>query len=248
MNTVVKSILIVDDQEGLRLTMAALFEDEGYDVVAVESGYKAVEEVKNKKYDIVFLDIKMPGLNGVDTLREIKKISPEMVVFMMTAYAMDSLIEEAIREGAAAIFYKPFDIEKIINAIKNIDGNTSILLVDDEESFLESFSELLKENGYSVRITKSGIEAIEIINNELVDIVFMDVVMPEVSGVEILKRMKESVSEKKIPIVIMLSAYEVNDRIQEALLLGAQDFIKKPVSIDKIKKTIKKYTSRNTST
>ena len=113
------SILVVDDLKSIRLTLGRILEDEGYTIVLAENGYQAIEAAKQTSFDLVFMDIKMPGINGVQTFREIKKISPRAAVIMMTASPAEELVREALDEGAYAVVYKPFDIEKIVSITKS---------------------------------------------------------------------------------------------------------------------------------
>ena len=113
-------ILIVDDEDGLRLSMAGIIEMDGHEVLDASNGYDAIELAKKHVFDAAFLDIKMPGINGVETFKQIKKISPATTVVMMTAYAVQHLIKEALDEGAYACISKPFDMEKIMETIKDI--------------------------------------------------------------------------------------------------------------------------------
>jgi two-component system response regulator HydG len=116
------NILVVDDIKSIRLTLGGILEDEGYNVVLAENGYQAIEAAKRTPFDLVFMDIKMPGINGVQTFREIKKINPEAVVVMMTAYSVEDLIRESLEEGAYAVVYKPFDIDDIVSVIDSALG------------------------------------------------------------------------------------------------------------------------------
>ena len=113
------NVLVVDDLKSIRLTLGGILEDEGYNVVLAEDGYQAIEMAKQTTFDLIFMDIKMPGINGVQTFREIKRINPEAVVIMMTAYSVEDLVREAVEEGAYAVVYKPFDIEKIVGIIES---------------------------------------------------------------------------------------------------------------------------------
>ena len=94
------NILVVDDIRSMRVTLGGILEDKGHNVVMVENGYQAIEAVKKTLFDVIFIDIKMPGINGVQTFREIKKIDRKAVVIMMTAYAVEDLRKEALEEGA----------------------------------------------------------------------------------------------------------------------------------------------------
>jgi len=118
--SVVKTnILVVDDLKSVRLTLGGILEDEGYSVVLAENGYQAIEAAKQTPFGLIFMDIKMPGINGVQTFREIKKINPKVVVIMMTASPAEELAKEALDEGAYAVVYKPFDVEKIVSITKS---------------------------------------------------------------------------------------------------------------------------------
>ena len=116
------NILVVDDLRSMRLTLGAILEDAGHNVVTVENGYEAIEAVKKTHFDAIFMDIKMPGINGVETFEEIKQIDPQAAVIMMTGYSVDDLIRKAVSEGAYICLHKPFDIEKVIGLVKEIGG------------------------------------------------------------------------------------------------------------------------------
>ena len=108
------SILIVDDNENMCTTMSMVLDHKGYNTHTVFDGVDAVEAVRERSFDLIFMDIKMPKLNGVEALHEIKLVRPEVIVVMMTAYTKDALTSEAYKEGACDVLNKPFDLEQII--------------------------------------------------------------------------------------------------------------------------------------
>jgi len=112
------NILVVDDLQSMRMTLGGILEDKGYNVVTVEDGYQAIEAVKKTHFDVIFMDIKMPGINGVQTFRKVKKIDPKAVVIMMTGYSVEDLVKRAVNEGAYTCLHKPFDIEKVITLVE----------------------------------------------------------------------------------------------------------------------------------
>lgn len=111
-------VLIVDDDNGIRFTLEGIIEDEGYSVRGAQNGYQAIELVKEIAFDWVFLDIRMPGLNGLETYLEIKKISPDSKVVMMTGFSVEALVKEALEEGVFAVLYKPLPVEQVLNLLK----------------------------------------------------------------------------------------------------------------------------------
>jgi two-component system response regulator HydG len=112
------SILIVDDDISLCKTITHILGRKGYMVTTAQDGPEAIERVKERSFDMTFVDIKMPLMNGVETYRRIKKIRPEAVVMMMTAYAVEDLVQKALQEGAYGITYKPLDIERVTTIIE----------------------------------------------------------------------------------------------------------------------------------
>jgi len=81
-----KKILIVDDEENIRILFKEELEDEGYAVDLASNGFEAIQKVKNNSYDLVVLDIKIPGIDGIQTLNEIKKINTNQPVILCSAY------------------------------------------------------------------------------------------------------------------------------------------------------------------
>ena len=88
-----RCILVIDDEHAIRRSFELALEDSGYHVTTVDSGEKGVLEVKNNAYKLVFLDLKMPGMNGVQTLRQIRELSMNLPVYVVTAFHKEFLME-----------------------------------------------------------------------------------------------------------------------------------------------------------
>jgi len=112
-------VLVVDDENVMRNLFTDLLTEQGYEVIAVKNGKEAVEKVKEINFAIAFIDVHMPLMNGVETLRTIKKIKPQTRIVMMDSFP-NVLIEEAKREGAVTCIHKPFEINEVINIMEEI--------------------------------------------------------------------------------------------------------------------------------
>jgi two-component system, NtrC family, response regulator HydG len=110
-------VLAVDDNEDVLMFYRRWGKSMGFEVVTVEDGRKAVEETKKGKFDLVFLDVQMPGMNGPETMKEIQKVAPSLPVFITTGSERDVVVEKAIKDGAAGYIYKPFDVEELADAV-----------------------------------------------------------------------------------------------------------------------------------
>lgn len=106
-------ILIVDDDKSMRYSLTKLFTKEGHQVTAAENGEEALTLVEEREFDLVLMDIKMPGMSGLEALREMKAHNPKLVVIIMTAFSTTSTAIEAIKLGAYDYIIKPFDIDQL---------------------------------------------------------------------------------------------------------------------------------------
>ena len=176
-------IMVVDDNEGMRVTLEAIVEDEGYLVTGVDNGHRAIELVQGAAYDLVFMDIKMPGINGVDTYREIKKLSPGSVVVMMTGFSVEDLVKEALDEGAYAVIYKPFAAEQIIDIMRAALKTALVLVVDDRAADRETLRAVLEDSGYRVSTAQDGNHAIHMARERHYHAILMDIGMPGMDGI-----------------------------------------------------------------
>ena len=236
-------VLVVDDQIGMLETFTDILEDRGFNVVTANDGFAAIEKVKEQSFDLIFMDIKMPGINGVQTFREIKKVNPKITVVMMTAYSVEDLIEEAIEEGAYTVIYKPFDMNKVIQTIEKVLDTNLILIVDDRLEDRETFKDALESKGYRVATAKDGYEAIELVRQGDFDIIFIDVKMPGVDG---LKTFEEIHKIKPAIPVIMVTGYSAEELLEDAIAKGAYACIHKPLEMDVVLRMVEEIRNKKT--
>ncbi len=106
-------MLVVDDEPGILETMSDILKEMNFKVTTARDGYQAIEIMKNGSFDAVVMDIKMPGIDGIETLKRIKVTKPDANVILVTAYASDDMVLAARKEGASTVLYKPIDLDKI---------------------------------------------------------------------------------------------------------------------------------------
>lgn len=116
------TILIVEDDQDLRESLATALRDEGYQVIWAQDADEAIASVKAHKVNIIFMDICLPDMNGVKVYKAIKKIQPAATTVMMTGFFVQDLVNAAISAGAYDILYKPFTMDDILKMIKKING------------------------------------------------------------------------------------------------------------------------------
>ena len=112
-------ILIVDDDENIRKVLAAILEDEGYTVESVGSAKEAIRRARKKFYNLALIDIRLPDMEGTELLRKIKDTTPRMRKIIVTGYPTLQNAIEAVNKRADAYIMKPFDVRKVLEAIRD---------------------------------------------------------------------------------------------------------------------------------
>lgn len=115
-----RSLLIVDDQPGIRLLLEELFRKEGYETRGASNGMEALQKIEQSRPDCILLDMKMPGMDGIEVLKKIKADWPTIPVMMMTAFGEMELTDEALAIGASKYFTKPFDVHEVREAVNHL--------------------------------------------------------------------------------------------------------------------------------
>jgi len=113
------NILVVDDNKDFADVFCDILKVNEFRAESCYGGAQAIEKVKKGDFDIIFLDIRMPEMDGIQTLKEVKKLKPDTNVIMMTGYSVDELVHKALEEKASDIIYKPFEINKVLSLIKS---------------------------------------------------------------------------------------------------------------------------------
>jgi two-component system response regulator HydG len=108
------NILVLDDHVEVAESLGEILELENHKVMLVHDGLSAVKAFREHQFDLGFFDIKMPGLNGVDSFLEIKKIKPLARIIMMSGFADDKLVSKAFDNGALGLLRKPFEVEELL--------------------------------------------------------------------------------------------------------------------------------------
>ncbi|MDZ7597991.1 MAG: sigma-54 dependent transcriptional regulator [Desulfobacterales bacterium] len=113
------SLLIVDDEPSILQTLGGLLTDEGFEVITAANGYEALKKIENESPDLVLLDIWMPGIDGIETLKEIKKAAPYIPVIIITGHGTIETAVRATKLGAFDLIEKPLSIDKVLVSIHN---------------------------------------------------------------------------------------------------------------------------------
>ena len=112
-------ILVVDDEDYTREIIKTIFNGEDIEVVAAKDGYEAIAKIKKTDFDVLAMDIRMPGLDGVETIAQIRKIDPKISIFIMTGYGNLDVLEKTKKDyDVYEVVAKPFDIDALMEIVK----------------------------------------------------------------------------------------------------------------------------------
>ena len=255
-----KKILIVDDNK-LNIKVAEkILAKYNPTIDSCESGFECLEKVKINKYDLILLDDMMPKMRGGEVLAKLKE-NPNFntPVIVLTANAINGMEEQYLSKGFNGYLAKPIEKDKLFyilnkylgKSTQNVEtkevettdySNKKVLVVDDNKVNITITCNFLKPYKFNIDFCESGKECLEKSNNNY-DLIFMDIMMPEMDGVQTLHKLKENPNFNTV--VIALTADAVEGAEQKYLNEGFDDYIAKPLIKEKLDNKIKRNINKN---
>ena len=173
-----KRILVADDDPDMARTVCDILRRRGWAPTEVHSGEAAVEAAARHHYAAVLMDVRMPGINGVEAFRVIRDAQPQTPVILMTAYAAPDLLAAAEREGVLQILPKPLPWPTLCSLLEKIASlDRSVLVVDDDPAFLETLEGVLEGAGRRVRRATTIDQAVQLLTERPPRVVVLDLAL-----------------------------------------------------------------------
>lgn len=194
-------ILVVDDDVDNARSLGELFELEGHCAEVVHSGEAAIEAFRREAFDVAFMDVMMPGRNGVDSFLEIRKLCPQARVYMMTGYSVEQLLRQAIDNGALGVMSKPLDPYKLLAALEDVGRSGLVVLADDDPHAGQHLELLLTAAGRPSWLVRSSGDLKFAAAADGDEVLIVDLKAPLITGVEIYKDLKRA--GRSAPTVII---------------------------------------------
>lgn len=224
-------ILVVDDEDSLRVSLAANLELEGYEVVEAADGARAVDLVREQAFDLVITDVRMPGIDGVEAFRRMRRIRPDLVVVLMTAFSLERLLEEALDEGVYTVVTKPFAVDRVMGVVSRAVRRKVILVVDDKAEHAEAVAHAFCGVGLAAAAVNDGATAVGLVQRGCVDVCVIELVMPGMDGLrtcEEIRRIDPSIA------IIAVSGHTVPEMMHRIMSLGGYACLRKPFAMGEL--------------
>jgi DNA-binding NtrC family response regulator len=241
----VRLLLVDDEAEFLEATAAALSR-RGFEVAVAPDGRVALLCLATESFDVVVLDVKMPGVDGVEIFHRIAEQLPQLPVIMLTGHGTVRQAFETSRDGVYDYLTKPCDVDTLARIAREAAASRSfgayrgsdardapqeirVLLVDDDEELLEALVPALKRRKILASTATNAASALKLVERHHIDVAVVDIRMPGLNGLELLRRIGKV---KPCVEVILLTGQPTMRRMVEAVHERAFAFLVKPQPVD----------------
>jgi len=236
-------LLLVDDEVDFLEAMTPALTRRGFRVRAAADGPAALQVLWTEPVDVVVLDVKMPGMNGVEVFHEIRRVAPGLPVILLTGHGSIPQAFETSRDGVADYLTKPCDADHLAEVVRRvlvarsagdehpapIADHIRLLLVDDDRDFTAALRPALERRGLDVTVAQSGTDAAGLPGRQGFDVAIVDLRMPDMDGLTLLAALKDADPALE---VIVLTAHGTAESARRGLVDGAFDYLTKPQPVD----------------
>ncbi|HBB91015.1 MAG TPA: histidine kinase [Bacteroidales bacterium] len=256
-----KKLLVVEDDAAMRLSIHELIGEENIQIVSVSKGQEAIELLKKESFDAMILDLGLEDMTGYDLLQKIgkRKDSHAMPVIIYTGKELTREEEERLKSYSDRIIIKgiksperllaettlflhqvqsnlPEEKQKMLRNLhpkEDVMKDKIVLIVDDDMRNVFAVTSLLEDVGLKIVVGKNGRDGIEKLKNNPVDLILMDIMMPEMNGYEAMEEIRKEMKYRKLPIIALTAKAMPGDR-EKCLRAGASDYLTKPIDSEKL--------------
>lgn len=226
-------VLVVDDDPEMVRLLRGCLEDEGLSVLTASTAAEATSLAVDRRPDVILLDLLLPDQSGLELLKVLKsQASTQHIPVMVVSVMNDAL--KGLTLGAAEYMVKPVDRGAIVSSVRRLlegtAGRPTVLVVDDERDTAELIRETLHSEGFRSLVAHDGREALELIARRRPNVVILDIMMPEMSGFEVLEALQRDRNLSRIPVLVLTARGDEADA-QRGLALGARRYLSKPFDV-----------------
>lgn len=234
-----RKILVVDDEPDTCANLADILTDLGFHVDTACDGESALSLVRKRPYDVALLDLKMPGMDGLELYKRIKQLRAGTVAMIVTAYASDRTAQEALDAGAWRIVPKPVDLQGLFRLVEEASQQPLVMIIDDDYDLCHSLWDLFREHGIRVSMAQGLTDAAGRLREEKLNVALIDMRLPEGDGRDVFRIVRETNPQART-VVITGHRNELDQLVAQVLAAGADAVCYKPFDVQILVETVKK--------
>ena len=205
-------ILVVDDNRALADNLAEILEDAGHETVVVEHPEAALAAAEETRFDLMLLDVRLPGMDGVELFERLRTLAPKAHFLLMTAFTDARRLHDAWRAGVQSILPKPVPLAHLLGFVDAVArGERIALVVEDEETLAGNLAEVL-EDQWTVRRARTVAEAREGAAESPLKVALVDLRLPDGLGVDLVRHLRA----RHVAVMVMTGM----DRSEAQALVG----------------------------
>jgi signal transduction histidine kinase/DNA-binding response OmpR family regulator len=242
-------VLVVDDDPDVVAFTRASLEREGFAVVSAGTAHEGATMAARRRPDVILLDLLLPDRSGLDLLQSLKADpATRGIPVLVVSVTQDSI--KALSLGAAECLSKPVSSETMVDMVRRLldgsQGEATVLVVDDETDTVDFIRDTLKAEGFRVLVAHDGHQALEVLKRRTPHLVLLDLMMPELSGFEVLQALASDPATSDIPVVVLTARGGDGDQ-QRGLALGARRYMNKPFDVRELIAEVQRQVGARTS-
>jgi CheY-like chemotaxis protein len=254
-------ILVVDDERSVRETTLELLEQLGHEAREASGGSEALEAVQDWTPDVMVTDLYMPGMNGTELVRQARRQDEQLKCIVASGYATTATRQELAALGVGRVLDKTRLVGELPLRLNEMLGDAppsvheqpadyarerpqaasasiKVLVVDDHDGVRALVGDLCEELGYQVNEARNGKEAVERVERGTYDMIFMDIHMPQMNGIQAIQEIRTA--QPQAFVVAMTGEANTNE-IAKARRYGAYDCLSKPFEVAELRKVVEKF-------
>ncbi len=227
----VRRVLVVDDDDDFRVLIRRQLTDAGYEVLDARDAASAIHIARTMRPDIITVDLLMPGLDGWEFIERLRSEEGLARIPVVVVSGVPDATESDRRPEGVAVVTKGEGLDRLLREISQSLGNRRgavVLVAEDDADLRGVLTAALTRNGHRVLQARDGAEALAAIEREPVDLLVLDLVMPNIDGYEVMARLKANSTYARIPVVVVSGADRSSSELR-SLRLGANVYLTKPI-------------------
>jgi DNA-binding response OmpR family regulator len=246
------SVLVVDDERLICELLQVVLGSLGHEAIVASNGDQALDLFAKRRPRLTLLDVCMPGLDGIEVLRQIHWMDPLALVMILTALETDSLRQQAKEWGVTEFLTKGLPLDQLVSAVERAivqsekrstlmpsvslgrqvgpEEPAKILVVDDDPIVRDLLTDFLSKRGYRILAAHDGPAALSLVD-EQPRLVLLDIYLPGMDGVKVLREIR---AKRYTGGVIVLSGCQEEKLLEELLNMGAVEFMAKPFDLERL--------------